>query len=634
MRPGHKISGISKLQKRAEILALTETDRTNNALDLKTYFSQAIVFFWWIIVLVIMGVMIAGAVGPSPILMWPITLTILILPVRAFVAWPDRELKKRQDLQATAELTAAGVLPRLQTALTTLARNNSYHEPIKIIIGSATDKMNAAGSWRRHYLFIGHEVAQRLDSDLQAPERRTVAEAALLHEIAHFLHRDVQRVGYIRELLYGSFVVILWWMVFLLGWLGFIGLMGPAVLNFDLSQLSSMDPITLERLELIASRLSDRQAEIAKQAESVSIGLVLNYITNAFMPIIWMGFFLWLFFWRRMLRLQEHYADYFVNSILQQPSVLRAAWLDYEPQSLIIIAAQQKLSVRLREAWRTLLFRVTELLPFVTSFWYWRLTDQFYQIKAWFNYHPTFDQRMTLLLNPRGIYESWQSVAFTTLALVLALEVLLVTPLIGYHVGSTYVIHFATLAIFILLATWALPLLVQQQAVTSPLKKSLVLIYGLRWVWILLNFFAIIFLAVVAPDYAWEILNSLAFAGGRFAGNPSLFPVDNALDLILSIIPSYLGLQMLSLVAVLLLLLVYIRLQRRAAQTGAAVNWGQRHRELVLTLSVAVTTLVLTPLSNVLQGEFEALFRLVPVLSYGLGIGCVLWLIVRARRVS
>jgi len=398
--------------------------------------------------------------------MWPTTLTILILPVRALLAWPDQEIKKRQDRQATAVLTANGALPRLQTALTALATSNGYHEPIKIIIGPATDKMNAVGSWRRHYLFIGQEIAQQLDSDLQTPQRQAVAEAALLHEIAHFLHRDVQRVGYTRELLRSSFIVILWWMFFLLGWLGFTGLAGKAYLNLDLSQVSNLPPMALELLEPVVALSPDERAEIVEKIDTISVGLVLNYVINAFVPIIWMGFFLWLFFWRRMLRLQEHYADYFVNSITHQPLALRSAWLDYAPQSLYVITTRQKLPVRLQNAWWSLRFQITDWLPFTTFDRYQRITDRIYGLRQWFAYHPTFDQRSTFLLNPlQGIYGSWQNVAVPTLALVLALEVLMTTPLVGYHVGSTYIIHFATMAVFILLSTWALPLLAQQQTV-------------------------------------------------------------------------------------------------------------------------------------------------------------------------
>lgn len=240
-----------------------------NKFDLRAFPNQTAVSFW-IIVLVLLGVMIAGAIGPSPVLMWPTTLTILILPVRALLAWPDREIHKRQDRQATAVLTTNGALPRLQTTLTALATSNGYHEPIKVIIGPATDKINAVGSWRRHYLFIGQEIAQQLDSDLQTPQRQAVAEAALLHEIAHFLHRDVQRVGYTRELLRSSFIVILWWMFFLLGWLGFTGLAGQAYLNLDLSQVPNLPPMALELLEPVVALSPDERAEIVEKIDTIS----------------------------------------------------------------------------------------------------------------------------------------------------------------------------------------------------------------------------------------------------------------------------------------------------------------------------------------------------------------------------
>lgn len=601
--------------------------------DLLDFPNQTAVSFW-IIVLVILGVMIAGAVGPSPILMWPTTLTILILPVRALLAWPDREIKKRQDTTATHALTESGVLLRLQTALTTLATDHGYHEPVKIIIGGTTDKMNAVGSWRRHYLMIGKEVAQQLDTDLQNPTRLAVAEAALLHEIAHFLHRDVQRVGYTRELLRSSVIVILWWMFFLLGWLGFMGQAGQAFLDLKSDELTAeMPSVVGELFTAIVTLPPDERAEIVNKVETISIELVLNYVANAFSPIIWMAFFLWLFFWRRMLRLQEHYADCFVKSVLEQPDALYTAWQNYEPQSLIITQAQPTLLIRLNEIWHSLWFKMVDSLPVPTSAGYQRIAKQLTRLRQWFRYHPTIEQRKTFLVNPQGIYESWQSVALTTLALVLALEVLLITPLASYHTG-TYIIHFPTLIIFVLLGTWALPFAVQQQAVWLSLCKSLMLIYGVRWAWIALNFGLILFLAIVAPNYARSILNSVAFAGGRFAGNPSSLPVNNALDLTLSIIPSYLGLQLLSLGVVVLLLFIYLRLQRRAAPFGQPVNWQRRHRWLILTLTVAALTLVLTPLSDVLQGEADLIFRPVRLVSYAVGVVCVLWLLLESRRAS
>ncbi len=603
-------------------------ENNHNRTNLHAFPNQTAVSFW-IIVLVLLGVMIAGAVGPSPILMWPTTLTILILPVRALLTWPDREIKNRQDVEATDALIESGTLQRLQKILITLAGEHGYHEPVKIIIGRTTDKISAVGSWRRHYLIIGKGVAQHLDNDLQTPERQAVAEAALLHEIAHFLHRDVQRVGYTRELLRNSFIVILWWMFFLLGLVGFIGQVGQAFLDLKPDELTAeMPPMVGELFTSIVTLPPDERAEIVSKVETISIELVLNYVTNAFSPIIWMAFFLWLFFWRRMLRLQEHYADYFVNSVTQQPEALQTAWQNYEPQSLSVTLSQPRLLLKMQETWRSLWFRITDALPFTTSAGYQWVCEQWGRLRQWFRYHPAIDQRKTFLLNPQGIYESWQSVALTTLALVLALEVLLVTPLASYHTG-TYLVHFPTLVIFVLLGTWALPFAVQQQAVWLSLRKSLMLIYGVRWAWIALNFGLILILAIVAPNYARSILNSVAFAG-----NPSSLPVDNALALTLSIIPSYLGLQLLSLGVVVLLLFIYLRLQHRAARSGQPVNWQQRHRWLVLTLTVTALTLVLTPLSDVLQGEADLIFSPVRLVSYAVGVGCVLWLLLGSRRAS
>ena len=606
-------------------------DNADTELDLRAYPNQTAVFFW-IIVLVLLGVMVVGAIGPSPLLMWPTTLTILILPVRALLAWPDQEIKKRQDRQATAVLTTNGALPRLQTTLTALATSNGYPEPIKIIIGSATDKMNAVGSWRRHYLFVGQEIAQQLDNDLQTPGRQAVAEAALLHEIAHFLHHDVQRVGYTRELLRSSFVVILWWMFFLLGWLGFSNQVGEAFLHFDFNQIPDMDPNTQELLAPIVTLSPEQRTEIVTKVQTLSFDLVLNYVFNAFTPIIWMGLFLWLFFWRRMLRLQEHYADYFVNKVLSQPEALRSAWLNYEPQSLRLVDTKPKLPVKLQTMWQELLFQISEWPPLAIAPWYKRLRDGGNLLKRWFAYHPTFDDRSTLLLNPMGIYTSWQSLAISTLALVLALEVLLTTPIIGYHVGSTYIIHFATLAIFILLSTWALPLLVQHEAVKLPLQKSLILIYGVRFAWIGMTFILLLVLSKVAPDYTLEILNAVVFAGARFSTNPTSLPVDDPLAMTLSIIPSYIGLQVLSLVAVILALFVYFHWQRQAVETNLVVDWRQRHWQLVFALSVSLATLVLTPLSDVLQGEFTSLLYPLRLLSYAIGLGCIGWLMIWGRR--
>lgn len=598
--------------------------------DLRAYPDQTAVSFW-IIVLVILGVMIAGALGPSPVLMWPTALTMLILPVRALLARPEKEIKKRQDLQATAVFTQNGVLERLQTTLTELATAVGYPHPIQLIIGAPNDPIYATGSWRRHYLIIGQETAQKLDADLQSSAREEIARAALLHEIAHFRHRDVQRVGYTRELLRSCFTIIPWWMLFLLGWLGFANLAVQAWLDLDLAQIENLDPLLVEMMEPLITLSPEQRAEIIEKTETISFGLLANYIINAFWTIIWMGFVLWLFFWRRMLRLQEHQADHFVQEIIQQPVALREALRTYEPQSLAAGNGSPKITTTIANIQQDISFWIKEHLSgFSEQAWYRQTDYALMRLRRWFAFHPTFDERMTFLRNPGRINDAWLGIALTTLALVLALEVLLITPLISYHTSS-YVVHFATLAIFVLLSTWALPLMVQDKPVKNLLIKVLLLVFLVRLAWIGLNLGLILFLSVFAPEQALFVLNSIAFAGGRFAGAPESLPVDNPLLLILNIIPSYLGLQLLSLQVVVMLLVVYHSLQRRASAGEPATNWPRWHWKTVILLSIAATTLLLTPLSAVLQGSSGALLAPWGLLSYGVGISASVYLFWQAK---
>src|SRR5690606_30742763 len=51
------------------------------------------------------------------------------------------------------------------------------------------------------------------------------------------------------------------------------------------------------------------RADILARAESTDLGSVLIFVFLSFLPIAITGGILYLFFWRWMVRLQEHYAD-------------------------------------------------------------------------------------------------------------------------------------------------------------------------------------------------------------------------------------------------------------------------------------------------------------------------------------
>jgi Zn-dependent protease with chaperone function len=611
---------------------VNQTKSNNNTLDLRSFPSQTDVSFL-IIVLVILGVMIAGSFGPSPILMWPTTLTMIILPLRAWLSWPEQEIKRRQDYEATVFLTQNGALHLIQTTLTELAQQAKHHTPVKIIISHQALEMRSLGTWQRHYLLLGQQMAQRLSQDLQSPirARQDRARAALLHELAHFLHRDVQRIGYTRELLRSCFIVISWWMVFLLGWLGFSTLSFSALLNFDLTQIAGIDPILINLLEPIITLSPAQRAEIVTKAETISFNLVINYIVNAFWTVLLMGFVLWLFFWRRMVRLQEHQADYFVSKTIQQPTAFKSALLFYEPQSMVV-GERPSIVTKLNKRFKDLAFWLQEYFaPLPKEHWYKRLERSLYRIKRWFALHPTIEERLTFIRNSDKITEKWPDIALTTLALVVSLEILLITPLISYHT-STYVIHFATLVVFAMLSTWALPFIVQNKSFRQLLKTILVFIYSFRLAWIGFNFVLIISLALFSPVQAVIILNSLVFASGRFAGILDYLPVQDPLTLTLSIIPSYLGLQLLSLFTVVGLLYSYFRLQRRILVNSPSINWRRQHWETVVALSIVAVTLLLTPLSDLIQGYIDPLLQPGRLVTYVLGIAAGLFVAWRRRE--
>lgn len=599
-------------------------------INLRAFPNQTAVSFW-IIVFVILGVMVAASLGPSPILIWPTTLSMFILPVRALLARPEKEIKKRQDVEATALLHQKGVLQHLQNTVMMLATAVDFPQPIHIIIGHPTDPMYATGSWQRHYLIIGQDTAVKLYEDLQIPEREEIAKAALLHEIAHFLHRDVQRVGYTRELLRSCFTIIPWWMIFLLGFSAFANLSVHTWLDLDLTQIEGIDPLLIETLEPLFDISPERRADIIEKTENISFWLLANYITNAFWPITLMGFVLWLVFWRRMVRLQEHQADYFVQEILQLSDPLIKALFAYEPESLLTNNNSCPIKTKVEELWKDISFRVSEYLShFSEQNWYKQLTYAQTRWRRWFAYHPTLNERMTFLRNPDRINEQWLSIALTASALVLTLEVLLVTPLISYHTSS-YVVHFATLAIFALLSVWILPQLVQKKPIKQAITKILLFIYFCRFVWIGFNIGLILLLAILMPDQALDIVNTIVFTGGRFAGISEVLPVDNPLLLILSIIPAYAGLQIVSLLIVVLLLLSYYGLQRRVSRGKHDTNWAQWHWQTVIMLSIIATTLALTPLSAVVQGAYDSLLSSWSLFAYGLGISVSIYLAWRTK---
>ena len=577
---------------------------------------------FWLIVIVFLGVLLAAGTGASPLYMPPIVLSLLLLPLRAVLALPGRELA-HQDSVATQNLQANGAYQQLQNAITGLAVQAGFHRPIKLVISRRPDEARAFGSWRRHYLLLGEAVATKLVEDLANETHRAKAQAMLLHEIGHIVHKDVQRIGYTRQLLRSCVTIVPWWMFFLMGWLSFSLLMGQAFLDFDPAGFANADPLLRELFAGAWNISPATRADIAGKVQTISLGLLLNFIVYAFWPIAVTGSVLWLFYWRQMVRVQEYYADALAATGIGGELAVLQAMGRYRTWFRPAVPAP-------RLAWRAwpAQFRVgirRLLTPRSLAFVGQPARSIPAGLRQWFTLHPTYKQRYQCLQEPRQILAGWPQTAWPAAFLTLALDVMLISPLASYYLLG-YPIHFGTLAIFALLSVWLLPHVVQGEPFGWPLAKGLLAIFGVRWLWLALNLGLLLGVVFLLPGIAYEELNLLVLAMSGFSRLPDAMPVTDPAGLALQIIPGYLLLQMFQLAVVVGLLLAYAAWQRAAARQPAApgreVNWRRRHWLGLLAFMTAAITLLLTPVTDLLSGELATLWQPGRVIGYLVGLNC------------
>lgn len=621
---------------------MTTADKTNHSavpgdeLGIRAFPTQADAAYW-VIVVVLLVVFTGGLVGESPVCMLPVAITMLVLPIRAVLSSPERELAA-QDLKATERLQETGAYQRLQASIDDLGREIGVSRLIKLVISKEPNEARAFGSWRRHFILLGSEVARQLDLDLRHEAHREKARALLAHEIAHLHHRDVQHIGYTRELLRSCFVILPWWGLFLTGWLGFAFLSVDALLAFDAHDLVALDPALLSSVSPALDVLLDQKVEIAEKTQSVSFRLVMNFLVTALWPILFIGFVLWLFYWRRMIRLQEFYADNLTLEITNSEESLLKAFGRY-PAWVRLAGSENSLGVHIRALARELSFSFEEQLFRLSSTVYeqWHFSRN--RISRWFDLHPTYVERLRSLRDPIIVQNDWRGVAGSVAVLVLSLNVLLISPMATYHsLGNP--IYLATIATFVMLSTWVLPFIVNKQPLLRQLVKVLAVVFVLRAIFVVVDRFAVILLAIAAPTVAVEFLNSLLLAIARYSRPITTPPVTDPLELMLQSIPIYLLLQLLlPLLTVAALLGSYYLLvsklwpadlSHRLAEDPS--GWHHRHWVAVSTLSVMAVTLFMVPVVELVSGPLAHLWAPGNLTLYGLGLGSFLFLLTYSFR--
>ncbi len=562
-----------------------------------------------IIILVILGTIIASSIGASPVILWPVALSILIFPIRSFLASPQKDLNT-VDQVATDRLIADDILPCLQHEIEQLVQEIGYRQPVHLLISARPQEARAFGTWRQHYVLLGESIARELHRDLQEPQQRPKAQALLTHELGHHLHKDVQRIGYTRLLLRDSFIILGWWALFLIGLLILSFQAMPGLLALNLTTIPIIDPNISTMLADTLSLSPVERTQITEKLNTFSIGLLVNFLVYTFLPITFIGGVLWLFYWRRMVRLQEHYADLLSAETLKGTDVLILAFGRYpawfRPAESPGTSAARTIRHPLRQ-------RSAQAANFS-----WSGRSQ----KNWrlFALHPTYHERFNSLKNPLILHRDWPREALAITVLVVALEILLISPAAGYFL-SGFPVHFVSITVLVLTSTWALPLMANGRPFFGGLAKMLLVVFAVRGLWIMFNILLLVGMVLLAPQWASGGLNSLVIALSRVASEPQTLPINDIGELILWL-PGYIALQLTPILAVSIGLLLYY-LANRSSFTSAnpqEVRWHRQHWRSLIIISAALILLLLTPVTTIYYNNPSSLLVPWRLLSYFFGI--------------
>lgn len=566
---------------------------------------------FWIIVIVILGTAIISLFSNAPIQLWPIVLCLLILPARAVLKIPDRELDAANP-EAMAALEDEGILSELQAIVGKLSAEIPLSHPVRILIGSKPYEVRVCGSWRQHYLFLGAAIARKLHADWQDTAHQPKVQALILHELAHLRNKDVQRIGYTRILLWDTVLIPCWWFLLSLALIAMVFSTMPTLLAFDPGAVDGVDPIIVKAWDMLMTPIRSDEAEITQRLNTTSPALFANYAGNAFFLLVMTAFVLWLFYWRRMLRLREHDADYFAAQTLGDDMLVLRAFGRY-PGWIRPKATQTHARFDLREQITRIIAR---LAP--KSTWRSRATTRW---KRWFAVHPTYLERYNYLKDPLVLNRDWLPTGVAIGVLVLTLEILLTSPLAAYHLSEFPTLFFTT-TIFVLMSTWWMPLLVAGEPSKHLVFKMVGLVFAIRYLWLLLTFGVLIVGSIIAPELTWQLLNNLVRAISGYVSNADADPPLPSLVTMLSWIPSYLFIQLVPLFAVALALWLYYRALRPSlADTATLFDWRRRHWRNVLLIVTSVTLLFLQPLTYLAGSNGAGLLQ--PFMLAGYAIGAI-----------
>jgi hypothetical protein len=468
-------------------------------LDILALPSQTAILFW-LIVAVVLGTVLVGSIGRSPIPVWPLALGLTLLPLRTFLARPERDLARHG-------LSSAGDdLADLQQAIKVNAVAIGLRRTPQLIVSPNKRPLYTFGTFRHWYIALSHETALRLQASLEDPDQAVVVQAKLVHELYHFKTGDYWQMGYVRELLRTVFLFMTWAAIFFCGYSFLLFVAAPDFVQLDPPELvNRIDYLSPEIHQWFVQLLPSpaEMAEVRQKAATINFALVANFAVSATMPFVMLGGTLWGLYWPKLWRLRELYADAGVvqtqGEIIPYLSALTG---------IPVLRLRDFLSTRSREPTTS---HPEKHRPHGGIQLWWKT------IKELPKRHPGSTTRIACVKDPRKAFDSWGETAILAGSLTLLLDILLVSPLTLLDAGR-WPMHFSTLAILVVVSLNLIPYLVQGKPAWPVILKVVAAVVGLRLVWLILTLGLLISLLIFAPDLLDAALAASVAAVARFAG--------------------------------------------------------------------------------------------------------------------
>lgn len=428
-----------------------------------------------LIALVVLGAAFSSLLPGSQLWPLPVVLGLTLLPLRDFLHRPDRHMA---DSGLAVEPNAAAA--ELQRTLIELAPQLT--PPVQVAVSKQPVEAHAFGTFRRRYLGLGRGMAGRFANLLRGanPAYCNDARTILAHELAHFINRDVQLVWLAYGLLKMMVIVMVVNLLLSLLAVTFILEVGPEVLRVEfwsaLSDYLAGALPGLPRLDLtpvFAAMQAKNPALIAQLADPArrieNWQPFLVYLASCHTPFFLSGVFLWAFYWQRLLRVREFYADARAAALMGDAEFIPRALLRGK-----LIAGLQPLSPKppdpLARGPRPLLHAARRALE--------RLRPQALAFQQQNRQAPTNQAREECLHDPLVAFGSERSIAVSVGLAVILLD--------GVQRGTLTALHITEpgafvpmLAAFLAFGLWTLPRVCAGRTSRRDLWRSLVRI--LAW---------------------------------------------------------------------------------------------------------------------------------------------------------